>query len=94
MLLGAGLGLVQLCLAAVVAGLHAVQFSGLVAKSGLLREIVRVAAGVGLLVACVGDALLLSVGEGLFAVADALVEVGQDLVLVERVLLAGVMLLF
>jgi hypothetical protein len=76
-----------------MASLYAVQFSRLVAKSCLLPEITRVAAGVGLLVALVCDALLLPICEGLFAVANALVEVSQDLVLVERVLLAGLMLL-
>jgi len=83
---------VELRLAAVVAGLHSVQLRALVAQSCLLGEVVWVAAGVGLLVTLVGDGLLLAVGERLFAVADALVEVGQDLVLVERVLLTGLML--
>jgi hypothetical protein len=93
-ILGAALGVVELRLAAVVAGLHAVQFGCLVAESCLLGEVVWVVGSVGLLVALVCDALLLSVGECLFAVADALVEVGQNLVLVQRVLLAGLVFLF
>jgi hypothetical protein len=91
--LGSVLGLVELRLAAVVAGLHAIELGGLVAKACLLGEVAWVAAGAGLLVALVSDALLFAVCECLFAVADALVEVGQDLVLVECGLLAGLMLL-